>query len=70
MTDMTAAQKQVYEFVKEYIAKKGYSPSIREIGKGTGGRGAATTKVKLEKLREHGYVDWIDFVPRTIRILK
>jgi repressor LexA len=57
------------KFIKEFIAKNKYAPTVREICDGTGIESTATVKRKLLQLREHGFITFKDYLPRTIVVL-
>ena len=67
---MTIAQYRIYKAIKEYINKKGYSPTVRELCKMTGKNRPGTVEDHLKKLKETGYITFIPNLSRTIRIIK
>ena len=54
MTALTRQQKKVYDFVNEFIQRRGYSPSVEEIARGVGLNSKATVHVHLRNLRDKG----------------
>ncbi len=52
---LTKKQKEIFDFVKSYSKKRGYSPSIPEISKGLK-RAVGTIHEHLRKLEEGGFV--------------
>ena len=68
MEELTKRQKQIYEFVVNYLNEKGFSPSIREICKVF--RMASTRGVHrhLETLEKKGYLQR-ESTARSIKIL-
>lgn len=67
---MTRRLEEYYKIIKEFINKKGYSPTIREIGELAGTTSSATPMVMVRKLKKLGYIDYEKGKSRTIRCLK
>ena len=63
-------QKQVLDYVSEFIETHGYSPTVREIGKGVGLYSSSTVQGHLGVLKARGYITSVESTPRTIRVLK
>lgn len=66
----TARQQQVLDWITEYIAAHGYSPSIREIGDGLGITFPNGVKSHLNALRRKGRVTWVARQSRTLRVVE
>lgn len=56
MDKLTPRQEEALNFIKEGIAKNGYPPTVREIGKFLGLSSPATIQVHLSNLEEKGYI--------------
>lgn len=69
MESLTPVQKELYDWLVEYIQSTQHAPSIRQMMKAMNLRSPAPVQSRLEKLRNKGYIDWIDGKARTIRIL-
>lgn len=69
MENLTPAQKELYDWLVEYIRSTQHAPSIRQMMKAMNLRSPAPVQSRLERLRNKGYIDWIDGKARTIRIL-
>jgi len=69
MESLTPAQKELYDWLIEYIRSTQHAPSIRQMMKAMNLRSPAPVQSRLERLRNKGYIDWIDGKARTIRIL-
>lgn len=69
MESLTPAQKELYDWLIEYIKSTQYAPSIRQMMKAMNLRSPAPVQSRLERLRNKGYIDWTDGKARTIRIL-
>lgn len=51
MTPMTRRERQVYEFIRAFIAENGFAPTLREIGKNSSMSVPWVFSI-LERLRE------------------
>ena len=52
---MTKLQAKIVAFIREFIAKNGYSPSGDEIAKGVGTH-ATTARLNVNELHRRGYL--------------
>lgn len=69
MTYITASTRQrIYAFIQRFIRKKGYSPSIREIGQHVGLGSTSTVYYHLTILAREGSIRWERGLVRTIRL--
>lgn len=66
--DLTARQRQVLVFISEYLAEKGYPPSVREIGEAVGLTSSSTVHLHLSTLQKKGYLRRDPTKPRAIEI--
>ncbi|MEK5038747.1 LexA family protein [Sporosarcina sp. FSL K6-3457] len=66
---MRERQQKIYDYIKSYIADNQYPPTIREITTGVGLKSPSTVHGHLDRMREKGYIDFIDSRPRTLRIV-
>lgn len=69
MESLTHAQKELYDWLIDYIRSTQHAPSIRQMMTAMNLRSPAPVQSRLERLRNKGYIDWIDGKARTIRIL-
>ncbi len=69
MEKLTDKQKQVLDTIKRFIAKKGFPPTVREIGKELNLSSPATTHFHLDKLESKGYIKKNKSKNRTIELL-
>lgn len=67
--ELTNKQKETLTYIKKFIAKNGYSPSVREICAGLGLSSPATVFVHVKKLEEKGYVKQTNSKFRTLEVL-
>jgi repressor LexA len=51
---ITRRQRQVYDFISEFVQKHGYSPSFEEIGSGMGLSSLATVHKHISNLEKKG----------------
>lgn len=47
---------KIYQFVREFVAERGYPPSIREIARGLGYKSTKAIKVHLDDLSRQGLI--------------
>ena len=69
MNELTKRQEDVLSYIKEFISKKGYPPTVREIGKEIGLSSPATIHFHLTKLEEKGYIKKNLSKNRTLELL-
>ena len=63
----TSATKQaIYRFVRDYIADKGFSPSLREIGAGVGLSSLSSVHRQVKDLAAQGVLIVTPHLNRTI----
>lgn len=70
MEPLTDAQKQLYDWLAEYIYQHQHSPSIRQMMTAMNLKSPAPVQSRLEHLRNKGYIDWSEGQARTIRLLQ
>ncbi|MEE9554891.1 MAG: transcriptional repressor LexA [candidate division Zixibacteria bacterium] len=68
--DLTARQREIFEFIKEMIRAKGRPPSIREIGERFGIRSTNGVRAVLEALERKEYIRRDRYTSRGIELLK
>lgn len=69
MEKLTERQKDILQIVKELVAKNGYAPTVREIGKKANLHSPATIHFHLKELERKGYITKSAGTNRTIQIL-
>ena len=69
MEKLTDRQNYILQVLKKLIAKKGYPPTVRDIGEAAHLSSPATIHFHLNKLEEKGYIKKRDNKNRTIEIL-
>ncbi|WP_260288490.1 LexA family protein [Peribacillus aracenensis] len=60
-------EEKVFQEIEKYIAKKGYSPSVRDLKRLTGIPSTSTTLQYMKRLQQKNLIDW---EPRQVRSLK
>jgi repressor LexA len=68
MTDLTDRQRQVLEFIDAEVRRRGYPPSVREIGEAVGLSSSSTVHAHLAALQEKGYLRRDPTKPRAIEV--
>jgi repressor LexA len=67
--DLTKRQKEIFDYIKRYVRKYGYPPTVREIGKAIGLHSPSTVHAHLAKLEKSGLVRRDPTKPRAIELL-
>lgn len=70
MQPLTDPQKQLFDWLVDYIDRHQYAPSIRQMMQAMDLKSPAPVQSRLDHLRKKGYIDWKDGQARTIRILQ
>lgn len=65
---ITAKQQQILDYIKEEILKKGYPPTVREIGETVNLKSTSSVHSHLETLEKNGYIKRDPTKPRAIEI--
>ncbi len=66
--DITGTTRRVYQFISDFIDTNGYSPSVREIGRGVGLKSTSSVAAHIVKLQDSGYIRKTSECPRTITL--
>ncbi|MCL5038910.1 MAG: transcriptional repressor LexA [Firmicutes bacterium] len=69
MRELSLRQKQILHFIKEEVRKKGYPPSVREIGAAMGLNSSSTVHGHLRRLEARGLIRRDPSKPRAIEVL-
>tara|TARA_B100000965_G_scaffold183020_2_gene152777 strand:+ start:1401 stop:1673 length:273 start_codon:yes stop_codon:yes gene_type:complete len=56
--DLTTAQRELYEWLVDFIAAQHHSPSIRQMMQAMGLRSPAPIQSRLRHLQEKGWIKW------------
>lgn len=70
MPTLTKRQKQIYDFIKSYIKRRGLSPTFEEIQKHLKLKALSTIHEHIEKLIEKGFIEKRGYGARSIELKK
>lgn len=62
-------ERQVLEYIGQFIQRFGYAPTLKEIGDALGMNSVATVHEHIDHLRQKGYIKKIDGVVRGLEIV-
>ena len=66
--DLTPRQRQVLEFIDTEVRRRGYPPSVREIGEAVGLSSSSTVHAHLAALQDKGFILRDPTKPRAIEV--
>ncbi|WP_100373054.1 transcriptional repressor LexA [Bacillus sp. FJAT-45037] len=69
MTKLSKRQQEILDFIKIEVKKKGYPPSVREIGEAVGLASSSTVHGHLSRLEKKGFIRRDPTKPRAIEVL-
>ncbi|MGZ5310645.1 MAG: transcriptional repressor LexA [Solirubrobacterales bacterium] len=69
MKDLTKRQREIFDFISRYLARHGYPPTVREIGKAVGLHSSSTVHAHLAKLESLGVLKRDPTKPRAIEVM-
>ena len=67
---LTQAQNELFEWIKNYIKEFQHSPSIRQMMEGMGLKSPAPIQSRLKHLQEKGYISWQEGRARTLQLVE
>ena len=67
--DLTKRQREIFDFISRYLARHGYPPTVREIGKAVGLHSSSTVHAHLAKLESLGVLKRDPTKPRAIEVM-
>ncbi|CAE19721.1 SOS function regulatory protein, LexA repressor [Prochlorococcus marinus subsp. pastoris str. CCMP1986] len=67
--DLTAAQNELFNWIKNYMRDFQHSPSIRQMMKAMGLKSPAPVQSRLRHLQDKGYISWQEGKARTMQIV-
>ena len=65
---LTEAQKELFDWIKNYIKDFRHSPSIRQMMKAMDLKSPAPIQSRLKHLQEKGYISWQEGRARTLQL--
>ncbi|NPV28319.1 MAG: transcriptional repressor LexA [Firmicutes bacterium] len=66
--DLSTRQMAILNFIQETIDRRGYPPSVREIGEAVGLKSSSTVHAHLVNLQKKGYIKRVPTKPRAIEL--
>jgi repressor LexA len=67
--ELTAAQRELYDWLADYIGSHRHSPSIRQMMEAMGLRSPAPIQSRLKHLQQKGWITWQEGQARTLQLL-
>ena len=67
--NLTNAQSELFEWIKNYMKDFRHSPSIRQMMDAMGLKSPAPIQSRLKHLQEKGYISWQEGKARTLQIV-
>ena len=67
--NLTEAQSELYEWIKDYMKEFQHSPSIRQMMDAMGLRSPAPIQSRLKHLQDKGFISWQGGKARTLKLL-
>jgi len=69
VNNLTQAQNELYEWIKNYMRDFHHSPTIRQMMNAMGLKSPAPIQSRLKHLQEKGYISWQEGKARTLQIV-
>ena len=67
--NLTDAQNELYDWIKDYMKEYRHSPSIRQMMEAMGLKSPAPIQSRLKHLQEKGYISWQEGKARTLQVV-
>jgi repressor LexA len=67
--DLTKRQREIFDYIRRYLRKYGYPPTVREIGKALGLHSPSTVHAHLAKMEQIGLLRRDPSKPRAIEVM-
>ena len=67
--ELTEAQRELYDWLADYIGSHRHSPSIRQMMEAMGLRSPAPIQSRLRHLQQKGWITWQEGQARTLQLL-
>jgi repressor LexA len=67
--DLTKRQREIFDYIRRYLRKYGYPPTVREIGTALGLHSPSTVHAHLAKLEQIGLLRRDPSKPRAIEVM-
>ena len=69
LKNLTVAQTELYEWIKNYMKEFHHSPSIRQMMEAMQLKSPAPIQSRLRHLQEKGYISWQEGKARTLKLV-
>ncbi|WP_443081924.1 transcriptional repressor LexA [Synechococcus sp. BA-132 BA5] len=69
LQELTQAQRELYDWLADYIGSHRHSPSIRQMMEAMGLRSPAPIQSRLRHLQQKGWITWQEGQARTLQLL-
>ena len=69
VNNLSEAQNELYEWIKDYMKDFKHSPSIRQMMEAMGLKSPAPIQSRLKHLQEKGYISWQEGKARTLQLV-
>ena len=63
-------ERQLLDFITQFIQRNGYAPTLKEIGEAMGMGSPATVHEHVEKLRQKGFIKKLDGTARGLEVVR
>ena len=63
-------ERQLLDFITQFIQRYGYAPTLREIGDAMGMASMATVHEHVDKLRQKGFIKKLDGTARGLEVIR
>lgn len=70
VTTLYPREKQVLEFISQYVSRYGFAPTLREMCEALGLSSVATVHEHIDHLRQKGFIKKLDGAVRGLEIVK
>ena len=67
--NLTQAQSELFEWIRDYMRDFQHSPSIRQMMQAMGLKSPAPIQSRLKHLQEKGFISWQEGKARTMQIV-
>ena len=67
---LTEAQNELFEWIRDFIKTFHHSPSIRQMMEGMGLKSPAPIQSRLKHLQDKGYISWQEGRARTLQLIE
>ena len=67
--NLSQAQSELYEWIKDYMRNFQHSPSIRQMMQAMGLKSPAPIQSRLRHLQEKGFINWQEGKARTLQVV-